>query len=321
MRRTSLASSFVVLCACAASAQEAPFRVETPFAGGERWALREELVTREVPLGQDERRGEVNRFLWTESAEVLERGQGFALRLTLESFHLDATAPNVETRVRYDADDLKDFPRTWTFEYDPTWRLLDVSGQRETMANLYDRMLQDAEVDEERCPVGRWIGERAKPFVVDRWSRGFEGWQKRVCNDGGAPVRAVMARLRAGEAIDPGSEVRFEGAGELAGGAVRYVGRDADGARFRVAFDAQGAEDRPAPEYSFVIDDAGRLTRLESKRTKLDGGLRTTTEYTFTLDVEGRGEQQPAPQGVDTGAEERDPVDDQVTPRGRGQPF
>lgn len=336
MRAHVVGGLSVLLWACVAGAQEGPFRVERPFGGGERWALREELVTREVPVGEAEERGEVNRYVWTERAEVLQRAQGFALRLTLESFRMDARAPNVETRMTYGEQDLRTievgrgrevpFHRTWTFEYDPTWRLIDVSGQRETVSQLYDRMLADVgdADDGEGCSLGAWLARRGKTFVVDRWSRGFEDWQKKVVNQGGAPVRAVMARLRAGEAIQPGAELRFEAGRELPAGAVRYVGREEGGARFRVAFDVEVTEERPAPEYSFLIDDAGRLVSLESARTKIEGGRRVATEYTFALRVEqGEEESQPEQQpGIDA-VEERDPVDDQIAPRrpDRAEPF
>jgi hypothetical protein len=315
---------FALVSTCAAMAQDAPFRVEEPFAGGERWALREELVTRELPVGEAEEEGEVSRVTWTETATVLRRAQGFALRMTLDSFHVDSRAPNVETRVRFDEEDLRDVPRELTFELDSTWSLLDVSGQREVFAGLYDRMMgKKKHADDGGCDAGRWFGKRARPFVVDRWSRGFERWQKMVINERGAPIRLVMARLRDGE-VEPGFTARLEAQGHSPAGTVRFAGRDERGARFTVEFDV--ARDAPAPEYAFWIDDAGRLTRIETTRTKVEGGTRTTTEYVYALERVEQGEE-PGPQGVDTGAEqapgdvEHDPVDDQATPRGRGEPF
>lgn len=318
MRAPVLVVTSSLLFACAAVAQDAPFRLEEPFGAGERWALREELVTREVPLGYaEDGEGQVARFAWTQRAEVLDRARGFALRVTLESFRMESRGPNVETRVGYDAEDLRalqvgrgeELPLqlTWTFEYDAAWTLLDVAGQEETLSQLYDRMLADVMrgADEEGRNLGAWFAERAKPFVVDRWSRSFEDWQKAASNQAGAPVRAVMARLRGGEAIEPGAALPFEAAGDLPAGAVRYVGREDGGARFRVAFDDAHAEERPAPEYSFLIDDAGRLVRLESASTKVEGERRVATQYRFALEgVEPH--EHARPKGVDTGLE-RDP--------------
>lgn len=325
MVRTSAASALLALAStCAALAQDAPFRVETPFAGGERWALREQLVTTEVPLGADEDEAEVSRLVWTEAAEVLRRPQGFALRLTLDAFRLDARAPNVETRMRYDEDDLRTievepgrevpFERTWTYEYDDAWTLLDVSGQRETLAQLYDRALVDRAREEgDGCNLGTWLATRARGFVVDRWSRGVEAWQKTVSNQGGAPVRAVMARLRAGGELEPGFAARFEGSEYLPGGVVRLVGRDERGARFRAEFDGSGSD---WPLYAFVIDDAGRLAWLETARTEVQGGRRVTSEYTFSIERVERGEAEPAPQGAETPTGEGEPA----PPRG-AEPF
>ncbi|MCO5166590.1 MAG: hypothetical protein M9894_09520 [Planctomycetes bacterium] len=284
-------ATLALCCAGGAAAQEGDaFRIDERFQPGETWRARTEMRTVEAPLGR-EGEEETTTIVWTESAEVLDRPQGFALRSTLTGWRMHAVAPNVETRITYDDDDLQtirigqrelEFARTWTYEFDPTWRLLAVTGQERTIKQLYARVARDMAGDR---PARRWFLRRFGPWMVERWSQRLEAWLVRSNNEGSAPVRVVMERLRAGDAIEDGFEARVPATGALPTGKVRYVGRGDAGAEFRMTFDVTG--DTPAPEYAFAIDDAGRLTWLEATGTRIvreDGrGKRVTTHYAYAL--------------------------------------
>lgn len=320
---TALFVSGVSGAAVAQEQGQAAFRVETPFGPGETWRLRTELTTMELPVAQGEEEAEVTAVAWTESAAVESRPLGFALRSTLTSWRMDSRAPNTESRVRYDDDDLstirigvgreEDFARTWTYEFDPAWRLLGVSGQRETVEQLYARAMADMSDRDDGCGkmLGRWLGTTFGPLVVDRISERLEERLLRSNAEGAAPVRIVMERLRAAGAIEPGFEARVAAAGDLPAGTVRFVGVGDGGAEFEVEFDVQQEPSGEAPvnEYSFVIDDAGRLTRLIAMSTRIERDVRVTSRYAFALeqvipraeggapvqpDVETGDEQQPA---------------------------
>jgi hypothetical protein len=300
--------------------QEQPFRVQTPFGAGETWQLRSEVTTLELPVDEGEDRAEVNTLTWTESAQVEARPIGFGLRSTLTSFRIDSRAPYTESRVNYDDEDLRkiriasgreeDFARTWTYELDPSWRLLGVSGQQETVQQLYERAMADMSTQEDGCgkALGRWLGRTVGPFVVERMSERLEEQLIRSNDEGLAPVRVVMERLRAAGTIEPGFAAKVEGAGEMPGGTVRFVGVGEGGAQFEVELDVQQATEQPVAEYSFVIDDAGRLTRVDTMTTNVakQGGrdVRVTTRFAYTLEQVTPASGRPEQPGVDTGEQE-----------------
>lgn len=283
------------------------------FQGGETWRTRTEIETTRTPIGRDAD-DEVTTIVWTESADVLERPHGFALRSTLGSWRLHATAPNTETTIDYDDEDLRtitigrdgrevEFARTWTYEFDPSWRLLDVSGQRRTLKQLYMHATREMSGKHDGCGLRSWFARRARPYVVERWSEGLEEALVRMNNDGLAPVRVVMERLRGGEVIGRDFEARVAAAGDLPAGTVRFVGVGDGGAEFRVSFDVQGTE-APVPEYAFAIDDAGRLSWLHAVGTDVveeDGReLRVTSRFSYDLEeVSATPQAQERPQGVD----------------------
>ncbi len=298
------------------------FRVsdDQRFGGGETWRTRTELETTRAPIGR-QGEDEVTTIVWGESSDVLERPHGFALRSTLRSWRLRATGPNTETTIEYDDEDLRtirvgerevDFARTWTYEFDPSWRLLDVSGQRRTFKQLYARAMRDMGGEGDRCGGLRsWFMRRARPFVVDRWSEGVEEALVRMNAEGLAPVRVVMERLRGGDELGADFEARLAPAGDLPAGTIHLVGRGERGAEFRVTFDVQGT-DKPVPEYAFAIDDAGRLAWLDalgSDVVEQDGReLRVTTRFSYALEEVTRQappQEQPqrGPRGVDASDE------------------
>jgi hypothetical protein len=295
---------------------QAAFRVEAPFGPGETWSLRTEVTTMELPTGEGEDEAEVTAVAWTESAAVEARPLGFALRSTLTSWRMDSRAPNVESRMRYDEDDLstiridadreEDLARTWTYEYDPSWRLLGVSGQRETVEQLYARALADRSGRDDGWGdrLGRWLGTTFGPLVVDRISARLEEHLLRSNAEGAAPVRVVMERLRAAGAIEPGFEAPVAAAGDRPAGTVRFVGLGDGGARFEVEFDVQ-QQPQGVSEYSFVIDDAGRLTRLIAVSTRVERDVRVTSRYAYALEqVTPTSEGTPAQPDVETGEQD-----------------
>lgn len=322
--RASVAFATALFVSGAVVAQEqgqAAFRVEAPFGPGETWRLRTEVTTMELPEGEGDDQAEVTAVAWTESAAVEARPLGFALRSTLTSWRMDSRAPNVESRMRYDEDDLstirigadreEDFARTWTYEFDPSWRLLGVSGQRETVEQLYARALADMSEREDGCGrmLGRWLGTTFGPLVVDRMSERLEEHLLRSNAEGAAPVRVVMERLRAAGAIEPGFEARVAPAGDLPAGTVRFVGLREGGAEFKVEFDVQQEPSGEAPvnEYSFVIDDAGRLTRLIAMSTRVERDVRVTSRYAYALEQvipPAEGGAPPAQPDVETGEQD-----------------
>lgn len=312
-----------LIAAGAAFAQEQgqePFRVQTPFSAGESWRLRTEVTTMELPVDEDEDEAEVNTVTWTESTEVEARPLGFALRSTLTSWRMDSRAPNAESRVAYEDEDLStlriggrevDFARTWTYEFDPSWRLLGVSGQHETVKQLYERAMADMASAEDGWgkTLGLWLGRALGPFFVDRMSERLEEHLLRSNAEGAAPVRVVMERLRAVGTIEPGFEAPVATAGDLPAGTVRFVGVGEAGAEFRVEFDVQQQADQPVAEYAFAIDDGGRLVRLVAMSTRVvtqgERDVRVTTRYAYTLEEVIPSPDRPAP-GVPT--REREPA-------------
>lgn len=286
------AVAFALIASVAsAQEQEPPFRVETPFGPGETWRLRTEVTTMEQPVQQGEDEAEVSTVVWTESAAVEARPAGFALRSTLTSWRMESRAPNAESRMVYDAEDLStirvggrevDFAHTWVFEFDPSWRLLGVAGQRETLEQLYERAVADMD------GWGKWLGSTLGPYVVDLMSARLEEQLIRSNDDGGTPVRVVMERLRAAGRLEPGFEKRFDAVGDLPAGTVRFVGVGDAGAELEVEFDVQQTADGSVTEYAFAIDDAGRLTRLVAIGTKVvtkgDQDVRVTSRYAYTLE-------------------------------------
>lgn len=325
-RLTTTFAALALAGVSVAAAQERgeAFRVpeERRFQGGETWRARTEIETTRTPIGRDAE-DEVTTIVWTESDDVLDRPHGFALRSTLTSWRLRSTAPNTETTIEYDDDDLQtitigrdgrevEFARTWTWEFDPAWRLLDVSGQRRTLKQLYMHATREMAGERDGCDLRSWFMRRARPYVVERWSERLEQAIVRMNNDGLAPVRVVMERLRGGEAIDRDFEARVAAAGDMPAGTVRFVGMGEAGAEFRVTFDVQGT-DRPVPEYAFGIDDAGRLAWVDAVGTDVveeDGReMRVTTRFSFDLEEvretpqEQERRPQRAPQGVDASDE------------------
>lgn len=317
------------LVAAQDAAAPAPFRVpdEARFQGGETWRVRNEVHTTRTRVGR-EGEEEVTTIVWTETSDVLDRPHGFALRSTLTSWRMRATGPRSETTVEYGDEDLRtievgrdgrevELARTWTYEFDPSWRLLDVSGQRRTLKQLYMKAARDMTGDGGRCGLRAWIVRRMGPFVVDRWSAAVEEALLRMNREGLAPVRVVAEHLRGGGEVGPGFEARLRPAGDLPGGRVRYVRRGEAGAEFRVEFDVQRA-DVPVPEYAFAIDDAGRLAWLDLVVTRVvdrDGdAARVTTRVSYVLEEVTRTPQRTGEPGLDTGdAEGRQ--DDEGRPR------
>lgn len=312
-------------CAGAAAAQEGgAFRVpeDQRFQGGETWRTRTQVQTTETPVGRE---GEDERttIVWTESADVLDRPHGFALRSTLGSWRMESTAPNMQTRIEYTDEDLQtitigrdgrevEFARTWTYEFDPSWRLLDVSGQRRTLKQLYMHATREMAGERDGCDLRSWFMRRARPYVVDRWSERLEEAFVRMNEEGLAPVRVVMERLRGGEELGADFAAKLQPAGDMPGGTIRFLGVGDQGAEFRVEFDVQGTAE-PVPGYAFAIDDAGRLAWLDAIGTRIDeqdgGDVRVTTRYTYTLEAVTPTPQQPerrGPQGIDTSTGERE---------------
>lgn len=306
----------------------------TPLAGaqeavqdGERWRTSMRVVSSEVPVGEADAHADTTTIAWTESSQVVLRPHGFALRSSLTSYSLEQAGLNARASVAYDAADLQrlGLADAWSLELDPTWRVLDACG-RHVLGEARRAALLEARGDEEGgerdgCVFRAWFGRRG--------AGRDGGWHVRMTNDHLLPVRVTLARIHGGANVDESFAARFEGAGFLPGGEVRFAGAGDGGRTFRVTFDVQGT-DLPAPSYSFALDEANRLTRLAATGSWVKDGVRRTRDYAWALEEvlpPGQGPElspgQPAP-GIDASDAPRNigeasSPDDAPTPQAGGE--